>query len=663
MRIKGSGYTIILALMLVMLFSMAPRASAEGETIEQLIGLQTAKWSLALPSRVCPDSTTNCLKSSPAIANIDNDDYSEIVVATNKGHVLVVNHDGSVLWNVDLAPAFGMAPGTQHINASPAVADIDNDGRAEIVVATGTIYPSVCTQGGIIVLEHNGAVKPGWPVLADDYMTPPAGCADSIFSTPALADLDGDGDLEIIAGGFDKRVRALHHDGRPVAGYPIDSYLSTKYPTWPTLKGRVADTIWSSPAVGLLDGDAQLDVVIGTDEGYFSALGGWNCPYGLPPGWASGYCGGALYGLTSSGAKLAGNFPRYFLEVIGSSPALADVNGDGYPEMFVGTGTYYYDVSPDHPTHGFRVYGLDRHGNDLPGWAGGKAVGGTVPASPSVGDITGDGQPEIVVATSRPERKLYAWHADGRLVAGFPMQPLDHSGKVVASFDLGTGFILADSDGDGTNEIIFNQGWSVTIVDGNGKQLTSPQFPATDRPIYLTAGSLLNSPAVGDLNNDGKLELVVSNSTLYVWDLPQSSLETDWPMFRHNPARTGNSVPAYVKVIPDPVSALVELNAGTIELPILVKSVGGQVIFEWQAEASTGPAARLSATSGQATNEVTIYLEVATNRLQAGSNNLGNIEIVATVNGEPVAGSPISVPVVVHAAEQVYRVALPGLQR
>ena len=164
MRIKGSGYTIILALMLVMLFSMAPRASAEGETIEQLIGLQTAKWSLALPSRVCPDSTTNCLKSSPAIANIDNDDYSEIVVATNKGHVLVVNHDGSVLWNVDLAPAFGMAPGTQHINASPAVADIDNDGRAEIVVATGTIYPSVCTQGGIIVLEHNGAVKPGLAV-------------------------------------------------------------------------------------------------------------------------------------------------------------------------------------------------------------------------------------------------------------------------------------------------------------------------------------------------------------------------------------------------------------------------------------------------------------------------------------------------------------------
>ncbi|MDT8307688.1 MAG: VCBS repeat-containing protein, partial [Anaerolineae bacterium] len=620
-------------------------------------------WTAPLPSSVCPDSLPNCHYASPVISDIDNDEFGEIIVATNKGHVIAFNHDGSVVWNVDLAPAFGMATGTQQITSSPAVADIDADGRAEIVVATGTILSNICTQGGIIVLEHNGAVKPGWPVFADDHAVAPAGCADTIFSTPALTDLDGDGYLEIITGGFDKRIRVYHHNAQPVDGFPPDSHLSAAFPTWTDLRQRLGDTIWSSPAVGLLDGDERLDIIIGTDEGYLNSLGGWNCPYTLPAGWAEGYCGGSLYGLTSSGARLAGNFPRYFYETVGSTPALADVTGDGRPEIFLGTGTFYYNHSPDHPTNGFRVYGLDHRGNDLPGWTGGKVVGGTVPASPSVGDITGDGNPEIVVATSGPERKLYAWHSDGRLVAGFPMQPVDHYGKANADFNVGTGFVLADTDGDATNEIVFNQGWTVTIVDGTGRQLTSPRFPATDRPIYLTDGMLLNTPAVGDIDNDGKLELVTHNSRLYVWELPQSTSKTAWPMFRHNPARTGNNAPAYLKVAPVPATALVERNSGTIEMPIHVKSVGGAAVFEWRAEAQTSPTAQLPLTAGTATNEVTIFLEVATDHLRLGSNDLGTVEIMASIEGEPISGSPTSVPVVVVVAENLYTVSLPVLQR
>jgi hypothetical protein len=661
MNMKAHGYTFVMALMLALLLALAPRAHAESETVEQLIGVQSPQWSISLPSSGCADSTTNCHYSSPVIADVDGDGYGDIVVATNKGHVLAVNRNGRILWNVDLAPAFGMAAGTQQVTSSPAVADIDRDGRVEIVVGTGTLNSSVCTQGGIIVLEHNGSVKPGWPVLADDYATPPAGCADTIFSTPALADLDGDGDLEIITGGFDKRLRAFHHDGRPVAGFPPDSHLSGFFPTWPNLRQRLADTIWSSPAVGLIDGDDRLDVVIGTDEGYFSVLGGWNCPYTLPAGWATGYCGGSLYGLTSSGGKLAGNFPRYIYETIGSTPALADVNGDGRPEIFVGTGTFYYNASPDRPTNGFRVYGLDSNGNDLPGWAGGKVVGGTVPASPSVGDITGDGRPEIVVATSMPEKKLYAWHADGRLVAGFPMQPLDHTGRTNGGFNVGTGFVLADVDGDGANEILFNQGWSVTIVDGNGQQLSSPRYPATDRPIYLTDGTLLNTPAVADLDKDGQLELVVQNSKLYVWKLPQSTAESAWPMFKHNPARTGSNVPAYLKVAPVPVQALVARDAGVVQLPISVRSIGGEAVFEWQAEAVTAPSARLPLTAGVATSEATIIVEVTTDRLKLGTNELGTIEIMATIDGKPIAGSPASVPLIVVTAETVSQSFIPGL--
>jgi hypothetical protein len=77
------------------------------------------------------------------------------------------------------------------------------------------------------------------------------------------------------------------------------------------------------------------------------------------------------------------------------------------------------------------------------------------------------------------------------------------------------------------------------VLDGDGQQITATSY-SSSQPIYFTSGSLINNPAVGDLDGDGKLELVAANSRLTVWDLPQSTnTKADWPMFRRNAARTG----------------------------------------------------------------------------------------------------------------------------
>lgn len=611
---------------------------------------------VSLPSDGCPAGDLNCHFGSPLLVDINGNGSLEIIAVTNKGYVVTIDANGGEVWRRDIAPYFGMSSGSHEIHARPAAADLDGDGSVEIVVAAGTLNRNVCTQGGIVVLNSNGQVKPGWPFLAVDEHIPPAGCRDTIFSSPALGDLDNDGDLEIVVAGFDKRIYALHHDGTLMPNYPPDSALSVRFPTWPNLRGELADDTWASPALADVDGDGYQDIIISTGEGNFDQryggdAGGWTCPYEEPPGWPSGYCGGSLYVLDRFGNSLPG-FPRYILEAMGSSPAVADVNGDGRPEIFVGAGDFYYSQSPDHPTYGFRLFAFDSDGNDLAGWQGGKQVGGTVTVSPSIGDIAGDSAPEIVVIAA--DKKLYAWHANGTPVSGFPMSPLDLFGRSAGNYNTPMGIVLADYDGDEKMEVIFNQGGVVNVVDGSGQQITATFYEGNTRPLYYTQGQLLNTPAVGDLDGDGKLELVATNSKAFVWALPDSGTRADWPMFKRS-NMGASRVP-----IPPRLSATEELFVvhdpnlpGPAQGALTLQNSGAGSI-QWQASATNR--LTLSQNSGSFSSQQTVHISVNVSGLGLGTHNVGTITVNATSNGQAVAGSPTSIAVTVLIAdlEQAY---------
>lgn len=654
--------------MIIVLVAGTAQAQDSGDNTQGVNtgqGLTAHKWTQTLPAKTCPWSgtQTNCHLSSPTVADVNGDGHPDIVVATNDGHVVAVNHQGTVLWNTDIAGAFGMEPGTQEITSSPAVGDVDADGKMEVVVGVGTIRTTTCTQGGMVMLDHQGRMEAGWPQLADDWSIAPAGCRDSIFSSPALGDMDRDGDLEIVAGGFDKRIYAWHHDGSLLPGFSPSSFHQGQFADWTDLNGRLGDTIWSSPALADLDGDGYLDIVIGTDEG--NVGGDWTCSYQLPPGWYPGYCGGSIYALNRFGQLLPG-FPRYIHEAIQSSPVVADLNTDGIPEIVVGTGTFYYRNSPDHPQDGFRLFVFDNQGRDFPGWVGGKRVGGPVAASPTLGDISGDEGLEIVVPVME-ERKLYAWHADGTPVSGFPMLPVDHYNQTLASFDVGSSTILADYDGDQKLEILFNQAWTVTVVDGNGTQLTANNFPDNVKPIYYAAGSLLNNPAVADLDSDGELELIVHNSTLYVWDLPDSrTSQNQWPSFKRD-ARGQNYVPMppRLEMSLSEVTILGTLSDGgaggaDVRSGNLALYNRGDGEIQWTATTPDG--VTLSATRGVIQEQQVLEVRVDSDDYEEGIHYLGDITIRATSDGQPVAGSPLTIPVRLSIGDFSY-IFLPSLTR
>lgn len=652
---KNSIRFISLTFLLLILILVS--ASRTGSA-EPLSGFEATKWSVPLPSDLCPSGNhTTCHFGSPVLAHINGDNQLDVVAVTNKGYVVAIRHDGVVLWQKDIASSFGMAPGTHEIHSSPAVADIDSDGFPEIVVGAGTLQHNVCTQGGVIVLNHNGDVEAGWPKLASDEYVPPEGCADTIISSPALGDMDNDGDMEIVVSGFDKRVYAWHHDGTLLSGFPPDSFHALRFPHWPNLYGQLADDVWSSPSLADIDGDGYLDIVTGTGEGNFDAryggdANGWVCPYEPPADGSPGYCGGAIYAFNRFGELLPG-FPRYFLESMVSSLAMADINDDGNYEIFSGFSDYYYTDSPDHPTFGFRLVGLDSQANDLPGWAGGKTTGGVVMMSPALGDIAGDSGLEVVVLAG--DKKLYAWHTDGTPVAGFPMTPRDLYGGTPVSFHNFTGLTLADYDGDPKMEIFFNQGWVMNIVDGNGQQLTNTNYPYGNLPVYYGNGMLMNTPALGDIDNDGKLEAVVTNSVARVWDLDSSTNDADWPMFKRD-AQKHSRIPrsTYIDAAPEHLVIFQEEgHTGDIHAAMRVQNPQGGP-FHWSATADSGLSIAPTFGTLYAGEAATVLVTAPAATHDEGVHFLGEVHFEANMFGEVSEPAFHEVPVSVYIGQFEY---------
>jgi len=201
------------------------------------------------------------------------------------------------------------------------------------------------------------SLLPGWPQTTGN----------SVFSSPALGDLNGDGQLEVVVGSFDDKVYAWHRDGTPVAG-------------WPQTTG--APLYCSSPALGDMDGDGKLEVVVGSMD----------CK---------------VYAWHHDGAPVAG-WPQTTGSSVWGSPALADLDGDGKLEVAVGCNDY-------------KVYAWHHDGAPAAGWP--QTTGSYVHSSPALGNLDGDGNLEVVVASA--DGCVYAWHHDGTPVAGWPQTTTD----------------------------------------------------------------------------------------------------------------------------------------------------------------------------------------------------------------------------------------------
>jgi PKD repeat protein len=448
--------------------------------------------------------------AEPVVSDVDNDGIMEIFVFLNHEppKIYAFHPDGSNVdgWPVELE--------NEHVRgrtASPSIADIDQDGYKEIIINA---------KEGLYVYDHNGSFRK-FIALYDS--------AEPSVDT-MLADLDGDGNLEIIKvytehseypGDFSgKSVAVFDLDGTMLPGWPQRVY-NHSVPSGYYIAGATGESV---PAVGNFDDDSELEIVVGCCRNIIAD---------------QPFAEGRVYVFNHDGSILNG-YPVNVDGRIFSSPAVGDINIDGYDEIIFGS---YQSKFPD-----FGLYALDRFGNNVTGWP--QLVGETcgILTSPALADFNGDGYLEIVASTIGYPFKTYIFNYQGNILSGWPQQTSwnDYRSPIVGDVN-GDGCLdVLTTAGNGVNPDHLGDGgvyaWNLdgTLIDG------FPKVTEVDAQAAAT---------ITDIDDDGMVELLASSTwewdygtglmknrdSIYIWELNtvfnKSTME--WPMFHHDPQHTG----------------------------------------------------------------------------------------------------------------------------
>jgi len=410
--------------------------------------------------------------SSAQFADVDGDGVQDVVVSTydpvdpySAGRVFVFDVDGNILpgW-----PTVTSGP----IPASPVIADVDNDGNAEIMVGSWQ---------RAYLWNHDGTDYPGWPKTRGSY------------TSSAAADLDDDGDLEIVYCGTNRYVYVWQHDGATMTGWPF-----------------VSPELVESPGVADIDGDGELEIVAGTYQG----------PVGPDPF--------EVYVWNLDGTVAAG-WPVATSGTVKATVALGDVDNDGACEIVACA----YDTSNND-----YLYMWDGAGNAKPGWP--VRARYIRLSSPSLGDLDADGYLEVLVggySTSNREQ-VFAFNHDGSAVAGWPVE-LDFVG---AHGNVNNSPIVANIDGDPAQvEVLVKARDNIFALHADGSIVDGFPFALSDENH---TGTTSPTQAVGDVDKDGDVEyaFVSSIGNLAYFDEPHAYSETlaFWPLFKHDTRNTAH---------------------------------------------------------------------------------------------------------------------------
>ncbi|MBI4557453.1 MAG: VCBS repeat-containing protein [Candidatus Hydrogenedentes bacterium] len=417
-----------------------------------------------------------------------------------------------------LAPRLEWAFETEgKIYASPILADVDGDGRTEIIVCASRDKRVLCLSGMGELL---------WSYRVDGANN------DGIQATASAVDADGDGRLEIYFADMNGIVGCLDYQGRLL---------------WRTYLGSGVN--YSGPVLADMDGDGAIEVLVGAEDGSLYCLDD---------------CGMERWHYQGDGA-------------VRGIPAVA-----------------YNALS--HTAHVYAVFSRGRAAcleagpqmlwsQNEPGARGERRSG------PAVGDLDHDGQAEVIWATedfqvvvsnAATGQERWRWKGKGSLdqTGTFALADFDGSGKLDILCGDSSGYVYRLRDGQSLWAANVGggvvQGPSIGDVDGDGKldvlvcsrgnRLTCLTADGQEAWTYPSEAGSLTTPAIGDVDGDGQTEIVFTSKDRFVYcvtvDGAYHPERVPWPCISHDAQLTGNytGVPFLPRGVEIPEKRLADLE-------------------------------------------------------------------------------------------------------
>jgi hypothetical protein len=432
------------------------------------------------------------------VADLDGDGVKEIVVGGNNGTVAAYEWKGGQLVTKAGWPADTSSGGQSPEARGMAAADLDGDGKIEVVVTTTN---TSSTGSQVFVFEPDGTVRPGWPRYnqlspGDKDFNGEGNTGYGCFGeNVGVGNIDDDPGLEILVTYDNHQINAFKPDGSSMLASdwytnPSNQYLGQRMgwgqfirwadpkieddhyhghlDPWPDVK----TTMWlqwtaSPPNVVDLDGDGKNEVV------------------GIPnaemkePYETQAYAFMALDGAYGDGSRAARRHAGFEALPMSDKPAVR-ASGDYYPPDGIPAPTTVNivgDARPEiiAPINDGYVYAIGPDGTRLWRYDYAKGVPKTFASEVVVADLNKDGTPELVFGTYSLQANaghIIVLANTGALLYDITLPNQGTNGNGIGIPSAPT---LADLDGDGQLEILvqtFEHGIDVFTVPGSGKACT-----------------------------------------------------------------------------------------------------------------------------------------------------------------------------------------------